>query len=63
MTINISVKELIEVLEEKMNMADRITQLSINGKSVLDTIYLYNDGDLRVSDSLKRKGRDEQKII
>ena len=63
MTINISVKELIEVLEEKMNMADRITQLSINGKDFLDTVYLYNDGDLRVSDSLKRKDRDEQKII
>ena len=61
MTINISVKELISILEDKMNIKDKITQLAINGsESVLDTVYLYADGDLRVSDSLKYKGNNNE---
>lgn len=60
MTINIEVKELIEILEEKMNMKNRITQIGINGKSILDTIYLYSDGDLRISDHLKEKGMNNE---
>ena len=60
MTINIEVKELIEILEEKMNMKNRITQIAVNGKNFLDTAYLYSDGSLRVSDSLKNKGIDNE---
>ena len=61
MTVSLTVKELIELIEERLNSKGKISTLGVSGESILDTIY-FNVTDkgisISISESLK-KGKDE----